>query len=168
MQKALETEWETCIIASGALQRPENEKRLDKWRMQRPQAEFPLDYFPYHKVKLKREQSREQLWRALAGCSAEGAAVGALCFMRVLCVSDGLLSSCLSGTGPKEAWTTWGWSGDAASRDHCENLVRLAEHCCFWLSSTIMDFAFFFVIWAPAFALQVASVLKEGLKVNLK
>lgn len=31
-----------------------------------------------------------------------------------------------------------------------------------------MEFAFFFVIWAPALALQVASVLKEGLKVNLK
>ena len=47
--------------------------------MQRPQAEFPLDFFPYHKVKLKREQARDQLGRVPAECCSRGSGHGMLC-----------------------------------------------------------------------------------------
>lgn len=47
--------------------------------MQRPQAEFPLDFFPYHKVKLKREQARKQLGGAQAECCSRGGCRGMLC-----------------------------------------------------------------------------------------
>lgn len=144
-------------------------KRLDKWRMQRPQADFPLGYFPYHKVKLKREQSRGWLWRALAEFAAGGGCHGMLCVYESALCEWGLaelMDEC--GTGPKKAWRTWRWSGAAASRDHSKNLMSLAEHCSFWLSSAIVNFAFPFVLCDPAFALQVANVLKESLKVNSK
>lgn len=58
-------------------------KRLDKWRMQGPQAEFPLDFFSYCKVKLDRQQARDQLGKALAECCCRNVCHGML--YRVLC-----------------------------------------------------------------------------------
>lgn len=47
--------------------------------MQRPQVEFPLDFFPHLKVKLKRDQASNQLGRVPAECCSGGGCHGVTC-----------------------------------------------------------------------------------------
>lgn len=143
-------------------------KRLDKWRMQRPQAEFPLDFFPYHKVKLKREQARDQLRRVPAECCSRGGCQGMLCVVWESVLHEWEVGELMHECGMewKEVWTTWRCSDTAASRDHNKHLARLTEYCSFCWSSGIMNLVFPFVFCAPDFAVQVANTLKEGLNGN--